>query len=49
VVKTTNLVFAGYIGVQKGKVLKKHPHCAKQLGDVEHAYQLEAHELGTLC
>ena len=34
--------------VQKGKVLKKQPCCAQQLDDVEHAYQLEAPELGTL-
>ena len=36
-------------GIKKGRVLKKQPHCAQQLDDVEHAYQLEAPELGTLC
>ena len=35
--------------VQKGKFLKKQPRCAQQLDDVQHAYQLEAPELGTLC
>ena len=36
-------------GIKKGKVLKKQPHCAQQLDDVEYAYQLETPELGTLC
>ena len=35
------------VSVQKGKVLKKQPRCAKQVDDVEHSYQLEVPELGT--